>query len=109
MKRSLLIITVLIAFLLMFAATMRRNGAIHEVRAHQYFSEGFYDEALQEYHLSDIHIHVLKKIIHVFGKLNTFMAIFGILFILTGFFLEKAKSHGKDKLIRFTQDFNWRQ
>ncbi len=109
MKRLVWVMIATFSMTIILMAHMRQSIAEHRLAAKAYIAEGLYEEGMLEYYRSNLHLKLFQGTIHLLGKMNAFLALFGMLFILSGVFLEKIVPKNSLKLVRINEDFNWRE
>lgn len=103
MKRFILLMAILSSIFLMLIVSIRQSTVYHQTKAREYMSQGFYDEAMQEFSKTASHIRILETSINLFGKMNALLAALGILFFSTHFILKKPQTHVPK--VKITQEF----
>ena len=106
MKRYVTTMSLVLSTALLLMSVAFRTVSAHEVQAKEYISQGLYDEAIQEYEALSFHSKLLRNMVQLFGKFNSFLALTGIFFITTGLLIKTPNAHVKK--IKITKDFNWR-
>jgi ABC-type multidrug transport system permease subunit len=104
MKRTVFTLSILFAVFVLLISSMRQSAAEQKQIARDYISQGLYDEAMQAYTQSQSHFSVLKATVRLFGEFNAFLAILGILFIITGLLIKKPQAI-LVKRVKFNRDF----